>query len=886
MGKKKIAAAAKVQAGAKTAPGASKDRLRNQERRARKLLERRKKEKKSYTAMDWSVPAPSHLVAKLDLPRVKFKHQSYFEFTENPEKRQKKLEFQVTNKPPPPGFMFVPIGDPVLTNACKELSRSKDAMIFIVSAHNLKEENSKISEHVHRTGYYFRETIVEEARGIVGETVILNSNIQPGTVEPIPEAQDEINKQADSAIRDLFPRIPNTDRVMIIEHAFKKGAEFHGEPTVGLQANIPLSRRVQLAVLAHIRHTHTRYDKLLKETSWMNARKAVEPVCLDILIKWRGDEETGRDQMDEILREVVIITDSEDDESDEDEDSDEDESSDEDDSEEGEITSAECAEFSAQPNSRHQRRPSVNLIHHKHNNTTGPLTGRTNVDAISSRTRAKNLKKKEHRGFKRYQAAWEDALSRQQIARAHTRSPYGYTESTRPRSKAAPSSATAYDSFVEMSRPDPAYWQYGWNGSLGNEVNAYSTARPAYCQDFPRRSDATEHQDVRQQYGTMVNSPYKTTGAQPPQVVRRSPVKHGLQDLLVQSIETVQSDISSTRRDEWHGPVVRDGFNQSRVISHRTQSPAPRQVIVINDDSPQVKRRRLVRENDSSHFRPFPARENSTFAPPSHSDSLTLKSSSSVRNGFYDSNALGRHPRLESTQGMSLSDTQSFYTDPTTGERLPIYDAPEDSRYETHPGPLGRSDGGPVPFEREATLAMRQVVHSQLPHGDIYRRRPLGTHNSSKLPDLGDGGIRQPAFECATQNQKKSIFQELSVSHQPSRSYNSAPNFGSPDHAFIQSFSNSTIDGSLRPSKNGFNTAPSRVSQSHICRENLAHMESSVRSSTPPGQRRSIVRDRRSIEKRNNSPYTTIKANVMTLIGIYPSLAKGAASMNSSRFGK
>jgi hypothetical protein len=34
----------------------------------------------------------------------------------------------------------------------------------------------------------------------------------------------------------------------------------------------------------------------------MNARKAVEPVCLDVLVKWRGDEETGRDQMDEIIR--------------------------------------------------------------------------------------------------------------------------------------------------------------------------------------------------------------------------------------------------------------------------------------------------------------------------------------------------------------------------------------------------------------------------------------------------------------------------------------------------------------------------------------------------------------------------------------------------------
>lgn len=81
-----------------------------------------------------------------------------------------------------------------------------------------------------------------------------------------------------------------------------------------------MSRRVQLAVLAHIRHTHTRYDQLLRETTYVNARKAVEPLCLDHLVKWRGDEETGRDQLDEILCEVVVISDSESEDDDDDSD--------------------------------------------------------------------------------------------------------------------------------------------------------------------------------------------------------------------------------------------------------------------------------------------------------------------------------------------------------------------------------------------------------------------------------------------------------------------------------------------------------------------------------------------------------------------------------------
>jgi hypothetical protein len=196
----------------------------------------------------------------------------------------------------------------------------------------------------------------------------------------------------------------------------KQGVLFHGEPTVGLQADLPLSRRVQLAVLAHIRHTHTRYDKLLRETSWMNARKVVESVCLDVLIKWRGDEETGRDQMDEILREVVILTDSED----EGDSSSDDETSEE----EGEVSSASSPELLVQPISRNQKSSAISQV--LHGTRLDSLRQQTPREirsdppgTISSHTRSRIEPKpqgarKTQRGFKRYQAAWDDALHRQQ----------------------------------------------------------------------------------------------------------------------------------------------------------------------------------------------------------------------------------------------------------------------------------------------------------------------------------------------------------------------------------------------------------------------------------------------------------------------------------------
>jgi hypothetical protein len=168
----------------------------------------------------------------------------------------------------------------------------------------------------------------------------------------------------------------------------------------------------------------------------MNARKVVEPVCLDVLVKWRGDEETGRDQMDEIIREVVVITDSEDED---------DSSDDEDSSEEGEVTSASSTEPPSQPTSRNQERLLEPIQQARPLIAFAPTaTEDENLEgAISSRTRAKPQKdKRAQRGFKRYQAAWEEALHRRHhpprsATRAQSGTPLDETTARRPRSTVA-----------------------------------------------------------------------------------------------------------------------------------------------------------------------------------------------------------------------------------------------------------------------------------------------------------------------------------------------------------------------------------------------------------------------------------------------------------------
>ncbi|KAL2753716.1 hypothetical protein ACRALDRAFT_2029480 [Sodiomyces alcalophilus JCM 7366] len=233
--------------------------------------------------------------------------------------------------------------------------------------------------------------------------------VSPGGVERIPESQKHINEQADAAIRELFPRIPNTDRGEIITHAFRKGKTFNGEPVVGLQQNLSLSRRVQLAVLAHIRHNHTRYDELLKETTWANARKATEQLCLDYLVKWRGDDESGRDQLDEILREVVVLSDDESDDGDSDTETDS-TTSDDDVIFQAvrpiiPVATSDRIVASQAGNSRHAESSRPQKKAKKKQQVAGANTGKS-----------KNALAREKRNFRRYQAAWDQAVDRHRAA--------------------------------------------------------------------------------------------------------------------------------------------------------------------------------------------------------------------------------------------------------------------------------------------------------------------------------------------------------------------------------------------------------------------------------------------------------------------------------------
>jgi Uncharacterized conserved protein (DUF2293) len=200
---------------------------------------------------------------------------------------------------------------------------------------------------------------------------------------------------------------------------------------VGLQPDLSLSRRVQLAVAAHIRHMHTRYDLLLRETNWETARKTVEPLCLDVLVKWRGDEETGRDQVDEMLREIVIIDDSDE------EDNESEEGSESESEEEEEQSSDGVAEVNIEkPNTPavlSQKSPAefqsgqpAKAQAASNQQSTHLISTSNQNKGVASRTRSKTKSKKSkkaRRNNRRYQA-WQDAVKRRLARPSAPKTPF------------------------------------------------------------------------------------------------------------------------------------------------------------------------------------------------------------------------------------------------------------------------------------------------------------------------------------------------------------------------------------------------------------------------------------------------------------------------------
>ncbi|KAL4999519.1 hypothetical protein BDV10DRAFT_193493 [Aspergillus recurvatus] len=215
----------------------------------------------------------------------------------------------------PPGYTFISAGDPFFTTTCKERCRRDGLKVYAVSTTPHLHTHG-LSQHVHRIGYHFPSAVVADVcmnHGLylteTGKAVAPHNIMGHEASRKLTDSDSQItiNTEARDVLKDLFPNIPDNDLNQIIKTAFQKG-----QRKVGTAVELPLARRAQLAVVAHIRHIYTDYDRLLKTTSFHEARAAVEQPTLAKLVEWRGDDENGKPVLEDVFREVIVISDDDD----------------------------------------------------------------------------------------------------------------------------------------------------------------------------------------------------------------------------------------------------------------------------------------------------------------------------------------------------------------------------------------------------------------------------------------------------------------------------------------------------------------------------------------------------------------------------------------------
>lgn len=173
-------------------------------------------------------------------------------------------------------LVFLPSGDAALTRRAGKYS--------ILSAVVLKW--SRARKRYERQGLLVEEAALQRAEEECLEDAKARARRRERQTERRAELDQEYIARFAERVRELFPGCPIGCEQDIAEHACQKYSKRVGRSAdaKNLDANAIL-----LAVVAHIRHTATRYDELLAQ-GWdrRQARELVEDEIDKVLENWRA----------------------------------------------------------------------------------------------------------------------------------------------------------------------------------------------------------------------------------------------------------------------------------------------------------------------------------------------------------------------------------------------------------------------------------------------------------------------------------------------------------------------------------------------------------------------------------------------------------------------
>jgi hypothetical protein len=173
-------------------------------------------------------------------------------------------------------LLFLAAGDAALTRRARKYSTLSEVVLQWSSARKRYE----------RQGLLVEAEALEKAE----EECLADQEVRERRRERETTRREELDRryidQFAARVRALFPRCPAGRERAIAEHACRK---YSGRVGRSSAAKALDEQAVRLAVIAHVRHRETKYDRLLARgmDRW-EARAAVEREVARVLERWQG----------------------------------------------------------------------------------------------------------------------------------------------------------------------------------------------------------------------------------------------------------------------------------------------------------------------------------------------------------------------------------------------------------------------------------------------------------------------------------------------------------------------------------------------------------------------------------------------------------------------
>lgn len=177
------------------------------------------------------------------------------------------------SSPLPKGYIFVPKGNVYITANCRRLTQVAKKTVYAVINHRRQSVGIRVPTSVHAQ-------VVQDERASRADRA-----------SAVEKRDAALEKQFREAILDQFPKTPAASVPLVVKRAMLKGSR-----RVGRTGKLDVETKAKLAVRAHIRHTHTDYDGMLRaKTHTKNQARDVVLAKIDEVAKsWGGKVDEHR----------------------------------------------------------------------------------------------------------------------------------------------------------------------------------------------------------------------------------------------------------------------------------------------------------------------------------------------------------------------------------------------------------------------------------------------------------------------------------------------------------------------------------------------------------------------------------------------------------------